>query len=183
MKQNGTGPGLKQCVGEPVIFEALVREQGARVHRLCYALLSNRALAEEACQEVFLRAWRGLGDFRGDAKLSTWLYTIARHVCLNLRVRHSEPHSASLSERNVLAAVEGASVRVPAPERAGVDVMAHLQRLPPDHRAAVILFYLEEKPYEEAAAALGVPLGTFKTWLYRGKKELAARLGVEEVKR
>lgn len=84
---------------------------------------------------------------------------------------------------DTLAIAESVNVRVPAPERAGIDVMAHLQRLPPDHRAAVLLFYLEEKPYEEAAAALGVPLGTFKTWLYRGKKELAARLGVEEVLR
>jgi len=183
MKQNGTGPGLKQCVGEPDIFEVLVREQGARVHRLCYALLGDRALAEEACQEVFLRAWRGLGDFRGDAKLSTWLYTIARRVCLNLRERQTPPPSISISEPEALAAVESLSMRVPAPERAGIDIMVHVRGLPPDHRAAVILFYLEEKPYEEAAAALGVPLGTFKTWLHRGKKELAARLGIGEVKR
>jgi RNA polymerase sigma-70 factor (ECF subfamily) len=124
-----------------------------------------------------------LEGFRGDAKLSTWLYTIARRVCLNLRERHREPPSLSLSEVDTLAIAESVTVRVPAPERARVDIMVHVRGLPPDHRAAVILFYLEEKPYEEAAAALGVPLGTFKTWLHRGKKELAARLGVEEVKR
>ena len=127
---------------------------------LCYALLGDRVLAEEACQKVFLRAGRGLEGFRGDAKLSTWLYTIARRVCLNLRERLTPP-----------------------PERAGIDIMVHVRRLPPDHRAAVILFYLEERPYEEAAAVLGVPLGTFKTWLHRGKRELAARLGIGEVKR
>jgi RNA polymerase sigma-70 factor (ECF subfamily) len=168
-------------VAEPTIFDSLVREQGPRVFRLCYALLGNRALAEEAAQEVFLRAWRGLGDFRGEAKLSTWLYTIARNVCLNLRQRHPAPPQVSLSEPAGLAAVEGQMTRSEAPARAGPDILEHLRRLPPDHRAAVTMFYLEERSYEEAAEALGVPMGTFKTWLHRGKLELAARMRGETV--
>ena len=162
---------------EPSLFDTLMAEQGPRIFRLCYAWLGDRGRAEDACQEVFLRAWRALGSFRGEAKLSTWLHTIARNVCANIRERDTPPPAASLSDPGTAEAVEHELWRRRPPEaRGGPDLLAWLRDLPPNHRAAVTLFYLEQQSYEESAAALGVPVGTFKTWLHRGRQELARRL-------
>ena len=70
-------------------FELLLSEYHAKVFRLAYGILGNRALAEDAVQEAFLRVWKGIGAFRGDSPVSIWIYTIARNTSLTLRKRNA----------------------------------------------------------------------------------------------
>jgi RNA polymerase sigma-70 factor (ECF subfamily) len=79
-------------------FEQLLKAYEGKVLRLCFAMLGNRALAEETAQEVFLRIWRALGAFRGEASLSTWVYAITRNACLTAVERMKTAATESLAD-------------------------------------------------------------------------------------
>src|SRR5262249_2544334 len=91
--------------GGPQAFEELVIAHQHRVFGVALRMLGSRAEAEEAAQEVFLRAHRAIADFRGDAKLSTWLYAIASRLCLN---------RLASGERRLLRAGEETLPRIPS---------------------------------------------------------------------
>jgi RNA polymerase sigma-70 factor (ECF subfamily) len=140
-------------------------------------MLGDRAEAEEVAQEVFLRVHRSIGEFRGDAKLSTWLYTIASRLCLN---RLDAP------DRRFGRASEEALDRVPSPEpptgadleRTELETALHqaIAALPEDRRIVVVLRDLEGLAYEEIARVLGVELGTVRSRLHRARLDLKAKL-------
>jgi RNA polymerase sigma-70 factor, ECF subfamily len=156
------------------IFEQLLKAYEGKVLRLCYAMLGNRALAEETAQEVFLRIWRALGAFRGEASLSTWVYAITRNACLTTVEKMKRASTESLTDPDVLRRAQTweleRSTREPR-----TDVRAWLAELPESQRQALTLFYLEEKSYQEVAAALGAPMGSVKTWIRRGRRALTER--------
>src|SRR5690348_5694972 len=87
-------------------FELLVSEYQDKVFRLAYAMLGNRAVAEETAQDVFVRIWKALGGYRGEASLSTWIYAIARNTCLTARQRNAAREALSMEEPEVLLAAE-----------------------------------------------------------------------------
>jgi RNA polymerase sigma-70 factor, ECF subfamily len=155
-------------------FEELLKAYQGKVFRLCYAMLGNRALAEETAQEVFLRIWRALGAFRGEASLSTWIYAITRNACLTATEKADKAEAVSLADPDVLQRVEARELER-APRATRIDVRAWLAELPVSHRQALTLFYLEERSYKEVAEALGVPMGTVKTWITRGRSALVKR--------
>jgi RNA polymerase sigma-70 factor, ECF subfamily len=155
-------------------FEQLLARYQAKVLRLCYAMLGNRALAEETAQEVFLRIWRGLGAFRGDSSLSTWIYAIARNACLTAKGRVAAAATDSLDDPDILRKAHEHQIRHSG-RTPQADLMGWLAELPESQRRALTLFYLEEKSYDEVAAALDVPMGTVKTWIHRGRRGLAER--------
>src|SRR5262245_20852911 len=141
---------------------------GDRILGLAISILGDRAAAEDAVQDVMIRIWRALPQFRGDASVSTWIYTITRNRCLTiLKHRRSEP--LSLEDPESKAAAEN----VPVAERPTSDVWSVLQALPVQYRQVLTLFYAEERSYEEIARALDLPLGTVKTHIHRGRKMLA----------
>ncbi len=153
-----------------------------RVYRLAYSLLGNAALAEEAAQETFLRVWKALPGFRGESSISSWIYTIARNTCLTLRKSRAVSETA-LDSAVIERMIEG---QQPSAERAGtIDWESALANLPERYREVIVLFYMQDKSYEEVAAMLGLPMGTVKTYLYRAKKELAtivmrSKIGVRD---
>jgi RNA polymerase sigma-70 factor (ECF subfamily) len=155
-------------------FNQLLASYQGKVLRLCYAMLGNRALAEETAQEVFLRIWRGLGAFRGESSPSTWVYAITRNACLTAQRRIAGTRTDSLDDPEVLRTAHrhqlGQSDRV-----LQTDVRGWLAELPEPQRQALTLFYLEEKSYEEVAAALDAPMGTIKTWIHRGRRTLVEK--------
>ena len=155
-------------------FDQLLKAYEGKVLRLCYAMLGNRAWAEDTAQEVFLRIWRALGAFRGEASLSTWIYTITRNACLTALEKAKTAATESLTEPDILRKVQARELAT-AVREPRVDVLAWLAELPESQRQALTLFYLEEKSYEEVAAALGVPMGTVKTWIHRGRRALVER--------
>ncbi len=153
-------------------FECLLDRYQNRVYGLLFGMIRNESSAQDLLQDVFLKIWRALPQFQGDASFSSWVYTIARNAALT-EIRRTRP-SFSLDDPDW---TEGSQAVVelhadPEPTGEGVDATALLAELPEKYRLVVTLFYLQEKSYEEVAAMLAIPMGTVKTLLHRAKKEL-----------
>ena len=160
-------------------FEALVRKHQGWVFTLAYRMLGDRADAEEVAQEIFLKAYRGLGRFKGDARFSTWLYRIATNHCLN----HLESRRRRVgSHTNPGHLVERVSDPAPRPdqvvEQADVRhlVQQALLRLTPEHRGILVLREIQGLSYEEIGELLGLESGTVRSRLHRARMELKERL-------
>jgi RNA polymerase sigma-70 factor (ECF subfamily) len=145
-------------------FEALLTAYQDKVFRLCYSMLGDRAQAEDAAQESFLRIWKSMERYRGDAALGTWIFSVTRNVSLTAISRRAARRSAPIEE------AERAAPQAPSKER---DMMRLVAQLPENYRAVVMLFYMEERSYEEVARMLALPVGTVKTHLHRARQQLA----------
>jgi len=154
-------------------FELLLDRYQQKVFRLAYSMLGDEASAEEVAQDTFLRIWKALPSYRGDASLSTWIYAITRNCCLTRRKKLGERQTVSIEEPGVRASVDSRLAAKPERRQSQPDSALLLAQLSPPYREALRLFYLEEKSYEEVAAMLGLPLGTVKTYLHRARKQLA----------
>ncbi len=148
-------------------FEALLAAYQNKVFRLCYSMLGDRAQAEDAAQESFLRIWKSMERYRGDASLGTWIFAITRNVSLTAISKRGAHRAAPLEEAD----------RVPpqAPDRER-DLVRLVARLPDNYRQVVMLFYMEGKSYDEVARMLDLPLGTVKTYLHRARQQLASMI-------
>ena len=154
-------------------FAILLPRYRDKVFRLTFSMLRDRAMAEDTTQDVFLRIWRALPGFAGQSQLSTWIYAIAKNGCLS-ELRKRRP-TVSLDQNDDDASYNPAVAALAAPEAddsATVSVTQLLDQLPERYRQAVVLFYMEDKSYEQTAASLGLPLGTVKALLHRARKRL-----------
>ena len=151
-------------------FELAISAYGDRMLGLAVSILRDRAEAEDAVQDVMVRIWRALPQFRGDSAVSTWIYTITRNRCLTMLKQRRALEPLSLEEPAARDAAENV-VATPSPES---DVWTLLGTLPLPYRQALTLFYAEEKSYEEIARILDMPIGTVKTHIHRGRKLLVA---------
>ena len=146
-----------------------------RVFGVAHRMLGNAAEAEEIAQEVFLRVHRSIGKFRGEARLSTWLYAITSRLCLNRlasgdrRLRRDDADALERAgEGDATLRLEQSEV-----ESALRDAIAGL---PEERRIVVVLRDLEGLPYEEIARALDLELGTVRSRLHRARMDLKAKL-------
>jgi len=163
--------------GDTKAFEILVMTYQHRVFSIALRMLGSRAEAEDIAQDTFLRAHRAIGDFRGEARLGTWLYGIASRLCLN---------RLASAPRRLERADDAALLRLPAPaaDAAGAlergELAAALQEaiaeLPEERRIVVVLRDLEGLSYEDIAATLGLELGTVRSRLHRARNDLKAKL-------
>jgi RNA polymerase sigma factor (sigma-70 family) len=152
-------------------FEALVRTHQSRVRAQLRRLTrGDAALADDLAQETFVLAWRHVGSFRGDARVSTWLYRIAYNAFL--------AHARSAREHEPLDE-DRASEGVPDASGASaqrIDIERALAALPEPERVALIHCFQLDLSHAEAAQVLGWPLGTLKSHVARGKARLRERL-------
>jgi RNA polymerase sigma-70 factor (ECF subfamily) len=150
-------------------FAELVHRHEDRLFALATRMLSNRHDALDAVQDAFIFAYRRAGSFRGDSSFGTWLYRIAINSCTDvLRRRARSPQPVEQSAET--------SGRAPAPVEATVervDLERALEALQREFREAVILHDLLGVPHKEIAAALGIPVGTVKSRISRGRLRLA----------
>ena len=134
--------------------------------RLCYAYLGDRALAEDAVQETFLKAYRGFASFRGDCSEKTWLTRIAVNTCRDYQrgawFRHTD--------RRVTPEMLPAGEVQPDPE--DLDLSLAVLRLPRKMREAILLYYYQDMGTEEIAEALGIAQSTVSNRLRRGREKL-----------
>jgi RNA polymerase sigma-70 factor (ECF subfamily) len=147
---------------------------------LAFRLIGAKEDAEEVVQDAFVRAFRNLGEFRGDAKFATWFYRIVYNLCMTrLRQRRTAPDMVNMDtvEERILADEEGLAVHERI-DRADFQtlVQKEIQDLPDRYKSAITLFYVQEMNYEEIAQVLGKPLGTVKTDLFRGRNILRRRV-------
>lgn len=181
----------RAIAGDESAFEALVRSHQRGVYNLAYRLLGNREDALDAAQDTFLRCYRALPRFRGDAAFRTWLLGIAINVCrtrLTCAARRQQRRTQDLTRADSRT---GERVPLdlpdpgPGPESAAHagelrGALAHaLAGLSPDHREVLLLREVGELEYDEVAAALGCALGTVKSRIARARAAL--RLALEEV--
>ncbi len=173
--------------GDPTGFEQIVRHYSSMVFSLAARLLGP-ADAEDVVQETFLRAYRGLPDFRGESSLKTWLYTIALNrvrvrqgTLARMRGLFAGARKAEEDER-LASALDEAADPAASPEEEAVqrDARRRLRqaigRLPDDFRHAVVLRDLEGLPYDEIARILNVPIGTVRSRIARGRAALLEEL-------
>jgi RNA polymerase sigma factor (sigma-70 family) len=148
-------------------FETLYRQHGARMKSVAYHALGNRQDVEDAVQEAFVKAYRGMESFRGTSSLSTWLSRIVVNVCYDqLRKRQREVQLAAEPER----ITPGPSMRVALEDA--------LKRIHPKHRMVFLLYEAEGFNHSEIASILDIPEGTSKAWLFQAKQELKKILEV-----
>ncbi|MDE3000182.1 MAG: sigma-70 family RNA polymerase sigma factor [Gemmatimonadota bacterium] len=170
----------RALAGDEWAYTYLYRAHRDRVRALVRRDSENPDETEDLVQMVFIKAFLGLADFRGQAAFTTWLTRIALNECANY-VRSLKRRKTWL--REVEDAVPASQARwLPAagedPETAMVRkerreiVKRSINALPERHREAVCLHYLMDRSYDEIAEQLQVPMGTLKVWMYRGRQGL-----------
>lgn len=171
-------------------FEQVVRDHQAMVFRTLYRLTGSREHLDDLAQEVFLRLYRALPSFRGESLVSTYLYRITVNVAQNewKRRKRTDRPLVSISEES--SAWED---RLEHPARTAEEqiveqefrsrVEEELRGLSQVERTVLVLYHQEERSYEQIAAALGMPIGTIRTHLHRGRKKLRERLQAVEAEK
>ena len=159
-------------------FDVIVERHRRSVYQLCYRFVGNHEDASDLSQDVFLRAYRGLKNFRGQSTLATWLYRIGVNVCLN-RVSVKAPVSEPIeADQHIDVKSESPSERVLREERAG-RVRAAIARLPEKQRAALILRMYHDMSHQEIADTVGSSVGAVKANVFHALNSLKRMLGEE----
>ncbi|MEO8426389.1 MAG: sigma-70 family RNA polymerase sigma factor [Verrucomicrobiota bacterium] len=155
-------------------FELLMDRFQNKVFGLAFSMVRNETMAEDLTQDVFMKIWKALPGYHGDASLSTWIYTITRNTCLTEIKKRTARPTVSFDEPEFEDALEKLPACQTSDREAGaeLDIQVMLARLPEKYRRVITLFYLEQKSYDEVSAMLGIPMGTVKTFLFRARKEL-----------
>ena len=164
--------------GDMEAFEALIHLYEKRVFALTLRMCGKPEDAAEAAQEAFLAAWQGLTFFRGDASFSTWLYRLASNACVDLLRRESRHRTAAgLSlddeELNLDVPDETPSPQDEAERRElREEIERGLASLTPEHRQVLVLREIHQLSYDEIAETLDLDVGTVKSRISRGRKQL-----------
>lgn len=173
--------------GDPDAFGVLFTRHRDRLWAVALRTTGNREDAADALQDAMISAFRRAADFRGDALVTTWLHRIVVNASLDRlrrnKVRAAQPLPDDLDEYAARGAVLAGTDPAGDPEGQALvrdrrtAVLAALDRLPPDQKAAVVLVDVEGYPVEEVARILDCPTGTVKSRCSRGRARLAAMLG------
>jgi RNA polymerase sigma-70 factor (ECF subfamily) len=160
--------------GDEEAFAALVHAYDRRLRGLAYRILGDHDRMDDALQEAYVRAFRSLPRFRGDARLSTWLFRITYNACLDELARAGKSAHLPLDEL-----AEQASEGPEPGEALGVrrELEVALASLTPDERAVVLLVDARGLDYSEAGGILGIPVGTVASRLNRARAGLRRALG------
>ncbi|OGO05525.1 MAG: hypothetical protein A2Y73_05630, partial [Chloroflexi bacterium RBG_13_56_8] len=146
-----------------------------KIYNLAYGVLHNHEEAQDAAQEIYLRVWCGLANFRGEAQFTTWLYRIAVNTCLN-RLRHLRPQRNRLDSEDPLdgmAAPDSDPAALTIHKERRESLWEAVERLPTKYRLVITLFYQRQLSYQEIAEKLSLPPGTVKGHLNRARRALA----------
>jgi RNA polymerase sigma-70 factor (ECF subfamily) len=172
----------RALTGDADAFGEIVRRWERRIFALSYGMLGREEDARDATQETFLAAFRNLRNFRGEAKVSSWLHRIAVNQCITRQRRAKVRNESGLDdeqEKNAgsFAAPMGYSpARVVESRQTTQAVRAAVKSLPLELRQIVVMKEFEDLTFKEIAETLELPLSTVKSRLYTGLKQLQMRL-------
>ena len=164
--------------GDQDAFAQLVRTYEKRIFALTLRMCKNPDEAAEAAQEAFLAAWQGLKFFRGESSFSTWLYRLASNACVDLlrkEGRHSAAAGPSLNDEELNIDVPD---HLPSPQEEAerkelrAQIEEGLAALSPEHRQVLVLREIHQLSYDEIADTLELDVGTVKSRISRGRKQL-----------
>lgn len=165
---------LRVLAGDIDAFEEIVFRYQAPLLNLAFRFSHDRGLAEEMAQEAFLKVFRSLGRWRGDAAFSTWMFSVAlnhyrttlrRHIPLNIELAELD----AVTEAGDLAGEMDAAANDSVVRRA-------VALLPPKYRDAIVIYYFQQQDVAETAGTLGLKPGTVKARLHRARKLLKTKL-------
>ena len=160
--------------GDLDAFEGIVRRWQRRIVSLAWQFCRDRAMAEDMAQEVFIKVYRSLASFRGESTFSTWLTSIALNTCRS-RVRTDSRHMTTLDPARTVAVGSGTERDAEVRQRDEA-VRRAVLTLPELYRDAILMFYFEEKDLAGTARVLGIPEGTLKARLHRGRELLKRKV-------
>ncbi len=178
----------RTVAGDQRAYELLVIKYQRRIQRLIGRMVRDVDLVEDIAQETFIRAYRALHQFRGDAQFYTWLYRIAVNTAKKaLMDMKRDPTVSEAAWRSVddddetsrpgnEPIAEDTPESVLAAKEIGAVVNAAMEALPPDLREAVILREIEGLSYEEIAVAMNCPIGTVRSRIFRAREAVSARI-------
>ena len=177
----------RTVAGDPRAYELLVVKYQRRIERLIGRMVRDTDLVQDIAQETFIRAYRALGQFRGDAQFYTWLYRIAvntaKKALVDLRrdpvvtetaLRNDDEDETSAVE-NELTTEETPETVLAAKEIAAA-VNQAMQALPEELRQAITLREIEGLSYEEIAEAMDCPIGTVRSRIFRAREAISQRV-------
>ena len=178
---------VSSCLGgDRSAFDQLVLRWDRRIQGAIYRLIGSEDDARDLCQEAFLKAYRGLGAFKGEARFSSWLYQIALNLCRDRMRRRKGRTLVSLDalEADGQAPVlrdDTTALDLAMAKDVERHVKAAVMALPEDQREVIVLKEYEGLTFQEIADVLDLPVSTVKTRLYRGLDKLKERLSREGV--
>jgi len=164
--------------GETETFEILVRRHEKAIFNVVYRMLGDYDDAAETAQEVFLSAYRAIGQFRGDANFSTWLYRIALNHASTRRKSTSsrQRRLVPIDDTELVDDVELGPAETLEKKEIRQRVQRALKELQPEDAMVILLRDLQDIAYEDVARVLNIPVGTVKSRLHRARQALKARL-------
>jgi RNA polymerase sigma-70 factor (ECF subfamily) len=178
----------RTVAGDQRAFELLVIKYQRRIERLIGRMVRDTDLVEDIAQETFIRAYRALSQFRGEAQFYTWLYRIAvntaKKALVDLRrnpvisenaLRGADDDDETYRPENELTTSETPDTVLAAKEIAAV-VNAAMEALPEELRQAVTLREIEGLSYEEIASLMGCPIGTVRSRIFRAREAISAKV-------
>jgi len=180
----------KAAKGDMEAFEALVTAYEKKLYNLAYRLVSDREDALDIVQEVFLKVYQALPDFRGDSQFSTWVYRVCVNTCLDHLRKDKKATVYSLDaplefgDSQVQRQVEDPDTNIEDAvefKSTGEEILDIVNDLDPHYRAALILCDVQDYSYKEISEILGISLGTVKSRIHRARN-LVRRLYNEEQK-
>ena len=165
-------------------FKDLLTEYQDRVYNQAYRMLGNREDAEEAVQDIFLKIYHSAGSFRGDSKVSTWIYRITANECIS-RLRKKQLQTSSLHEplgeggptlADIIPDTSKRSDSLLEDAETAEMIRNEVHNLQPEWAMAISLCHFDDLSYDEIADVMDLPRATVGTYIYRGRRELAHRL-------
>lgn len=165
--------------GDVSAIRLLVEENKNLIWHIIISMVGRNSDCEDLFQEVFLRVLKGLKYFRADARLSTWIGSITHHVCVDhIRKKKKEMNfqSNEPDQKLVLSFALDKSWEKAEKEDLNQVVLATIAKLPVDYRTVIILYHLDERSYREISEITGMPEGTVKNYIYRGRNLLRKKL-------
>ncbi len=160
--------------GDTNSFSVLVQRYQGLVYTIVYRMVRNKEIAEEVAQDTFVKAYKSLNNYRGEAKFSTWLYTIAYRKSLDTLKKNKRYLATELIEEiteDEMGIVQDALSYLQDKERKEL-ITESILKLPEDDAAIITLYYFEEKSVKEIKEIVGLTEDNIKIKLYRSRKKL-----------
>jgi RNA polymerase sigma-70 factor (ECF subfamily) len=178
---------VRRCQkGDALAFEQLVIKYRSKVFSMIYGMVQNEQDAWDLAQEGFIKAWRSIHRFKGQASFYTWLYRIVTNVAIDSLRRKGFKKTSEFDDQIAANEVEPGSKTLPTPDplpHHGLEreeirqrIEQAISKLSPEHRAVVVMKEIEELQYNEIAEALGCSIGTVMSRLFYARKKLQTML-------
>lgn len=174
---------IKQVLsGNLNAFTFLVKKHQKLVSHLIYRIIHQKEDVEDLSQEVFIKVYRNLKNYRGDSKLSTWIATIAYNTAISWYRKKSISEETELPETQQIVNPGLEAQEIMEKNELKRLILKKVEELPGHYRTIVTLYHLEEFSYKEIEEITGLPEGTVKTHLFRARKLLKEKLSFVNIK-